>query len=205
MQNEYYKLFGLTPDASNEELDLAYNALKSKYKNEMFAEGEQGNIAAEKLTALENAYKEIKSERETKDINDGFEKNNYIKVEELIKDGKLSDAQAKLDSYNVRDAEWHYLQAIIFYKKNWNNESKKQLEIAMSIEPSNERYKTAYEKLDAKTKQAESSFRSGNANFDNNPQNQMQGPQMGASFCSTCADCCTMYCCTSLFCNTCCR
>ena len=42
------------------------------------------------------------------------------------------------------------MQSVIFYKKNWVNESKKQLEIAINMEPHNNKYSEAYSKLKQK-------------------------------------------------------
>ena len=50
-------------------------------------------------------------------------------MEKLIKNGNISAAQSLLDGVNERNAEWHYLQSVIFYKKNWISESEKQLKI----------------------------------------------------------------------------
>ena len=143
---ENYKILGLTELATDAEVDQAYNLLKEKYQKERFYEGEIGNEAAKQLTKLETAYREIKAERAT------FTNDNccFEDVEKLIKDGNIAAAQNKLDEFSDRNAEWHYLQAVIFYKKNWNNESKKQLEIALSIDPDNKKYVDAYSKLKQK-------------------------------------------------------
>ncbi|MBR1983066.1 MAG: hypothetical protein IKA12_00060, partial [Clostridia bacterium] len=110
-----YKVLGLSEDATNTEIDEAYKKLKEKYSRERFYEGEIGNDAARNLTKLENAYAEIILERNS---HKGTEKEtmDYSEIERLIKEGKISDAQNKLDEYSERDAEWHYLQAVIFYK-----------------------------------------------------------------------------------------
>ena len=52
----------------------------------------------------------------------------------MIKSGELTEAQQKLDDIPVHDGEWHYLQSIVFYKKNWFLESKKQLEYALKAD-----------------------------------------------------------------------
>lgn len=75
---------------------------------------------------------------------------SYAKVEQFIRDGKINEAQGALDEFNERPAEWHYLQSVVFYKKNWMNESKKQLEIAMQLDSSNEKYRNSYNKLKEK-------------------------------------------------------
>ena len=64
----------------------------------------------------------------------------------------IDDLMSFSDKFNERNAEWHYLQAVIFYKKNWNNESKKQLEIAMQMDSNNPKYKNSYAKLNERIK-----------------------------------------------------
>ena len=144
---DLYEIFGLTSDCTDEELAAKYSELKAKYGEERFAEGEKGNEAARKLTELETAYQEILSLRQEQSFSAQSDSGLYKEVEEAIKSGNLSAAQDKLDSFNERGAEWHYLQSVLFYKKNWLNESKKQLEIAMQMDPNNEKYKTSYDKL----------------------------------------------------------
>ena len=144
---DLYEIFGLTSDCTDEELAAKYSELKAKYGEERFAEGEKGNEAARKLTELETAYQEILSLRQEQSFSAQSDNGLYKEVEGAIKSGNLSAAQDKLDSFNERGAEWHYLQSVLFYKKNWLNESKKQLEIAMQMDPNNEKYKTSYDKL----------------------------------------------------------
>ena len=141
--NDKYSLFGLTEDCSDEEFELAYKERRAIYAENRFLEGEEGNLAAKKLTELDATYNEIKAERREKVVSSS-DKDIYSQIENLIKEGKIQEAQQELDKFNERNSEWHYLQAVVFYKKNWNNESKKQLEIAMSMDPSNQKYKNFY-------------------------------------------------------------
>ncbi len=199
---ENYRILGVDENASDEEIEKAYKALKAKYREERFMDGEAGNAAAKKLTQVETAYAEIKSEREqTK--NAETQEYDFSEVEELLKKGDISGAQEKLDNYNDRDAEWHYLQSVIFYKKNWTNESKKQLEIAMNMEPTNKKYSTAYTKLKEKIEFTEKQFKSGNADFGN-PQTTEE-KQMGGDACGSMMNFCTTLCCMDMMCRCCCQ
>ncbi len=204
---EYFKILGVPATATDEEIDAAYKALKEKYSKERFYEGETGNEAARNLTKLETAYAEIISLRKStskKDNNTTV--NDYSEVEFLIKDGRLDLAQEKLDDFSDRNAEWHYLQSVVFYKKNWTNESKKQLEIAINMEPYNNKYSDAYSKLKAKMEYNEKQFRSGNVAYGNqNDPNYVNDRQMGQSGCGSFFDCCTTWCCMNMLCNSCCR
>ena len=147
--NEYYELLGLTENATDEEIKARYEELKAKYSEERWQDGEAGNEAARMLTKLDAAYREITAARKEQSRNtDG--QNVYEEISELLKSDKIAEAQARLDDCNERPAEWHYLQAVVFYKKNWTNESKKQLEIAMQMDPENVKYRSAYGKMNAK-------------------------------------------------------
>lgn len=145
MLNNYYKILGCNANSTDEEINNAYLELKKKYSDEMFLEGEAGNSAAKKLTELNQAYNEIKKSREIKIEEDAEDKVSLI--QKYIKEGNITGAQYVLDSYDNRDDVWHYLQSVVFYKKKWLNESKKQLEIAISMNPTEEKYKNEYKKL----------------------------------------------------------
>ena len=210
MMQEYYKILGINPDATDEEIENAYQELKSKYSKERFAEGETGNIAAKNLTKIEEAYAEIMEARNSfssRNNQGSYENPNLDSVKDAINAGNLQKAQEILDSITVKEAEWHYLQSVVFFKKNWANESKKQLEIAISMDPNNSKYRDAYEKLLAKMQFANSQFngqfQSGNANYNGgyNGSSYQDGRQMGGD---GCLDCCTAYCCTEIMCSLCC-
>ena len=201
---ENYKILGLTENATDEEIESAYTALREKYSKERFLEGEAGNNAAKNLTKLENAYTESMENRNSYSKDTSNNEKDYSKITEYIKEGKLEEAQNVLDNDFNRDAEWHYFQAVIFYKKNWTNESKKQLEIAMNMDPFNQKYKKAYQSLNAKVQSAQAHFHSGNANYNNGGQTN-NDRQMGGDTCGGMADCCTMWCCMNTMCNCCCR
>ena len=202
---DYYKILGVSKDASEEEIDRAYNELKSKYSRERFYEGEIGNEAARNLTKLETAYAEIKSELKKGSNSSDSVNFDFSEIERLIKDGKIESAQSKLDDYSDRNAEWHYLQSVIFYKKNWTNESKKQLEIAMNMDPYNTKYGDAYTKLKQKMEYNEKAFHSGNAGFSQDPNDPQynNNRQMGGCDCGSMAECCATWCCLNMLCNGC--
>ena len=117
------------------------------------------------------------------------------------KKGDLNGAQSKLDEITSREAEWHYLQSIIFYKKNWVNESKKQLEIALQLDPHNSKYSQSYTKLKEKTEFSQARFHSGNFNG----QESQTGRQMGGAGENDCCSFCTTWCCMNMLCNLCCN
>ena len=212
--DNYYELFGLDESATDEEIAARYEELKAKYKEDRWLDGEAGNEAAKMLNKLEVAYVEWMTARKEQSKNTGGT-DAYEEVAALLKADKISEAQAKLDDFNERPAEWHYLQAVVFYKKNWSNESKKQLEIAMQMDPDNKKYRDAYGKLNAKTE-----FSQANANrqeqsnrhargdaqspYSDNDTSYSGDEQMGGNACSDCISCCYAYLCVDCLFKCCC-
>ena len=199
---ENYELLGLSENATEEELTARYNELREKYREERWLDGEAGNEAARMLTRVEEAYREILSARR-ESARQSEPSNAYEDIAKLLREGDLSKAQEKLDECNDRGAEWHYLQAVVFYKKNWTNDSKKQLEIAMQMDPSNQKYRSAYEKMNAKN-----DYQKQEAHQQpyQNPYSYEPLPddQMGGNACSNCASCCYTYLCVDCLFSLCC-
>lgn len=201
MLKDYYDILGVSEYATDREISEAYFALRKKYLEERFSEGEKGNEAAKKLTQIDNAYEEIKRFRSERA--DGGDLSLLKQVDEALKAGDLSKAQTLLDSFDQRGAEWHYLQSVVFYKKTWMNECKKQLEIAMALDENNKKYKDTYnrllEKMNAKTQQQnnnQSWNSSGSGNPNGNSVPDFDEPQMGG-------DSCMDFCCRMAICNMC--
>ena len=146
MQRDPYSVLGLSNDATREQIDEAYYSLKSDCEAKLFEEGKVGTDASRKLAEIERAYSDCLEDLDKRISFDSFG-SNYGEVEQLIKDSRIDEAQRKLDTIEPRDAEWHYMQSVIYYKRNWHIESKKQLEIAVALDPDNAKYKRSLDKM----------------------------------------------------------
>ena len=180
---ENYKILGLEEGATAEQVREAYERLRARYAEDRFLDGERGNEAAKNLTLVESAYREIMADMASRTHAEN-EKFDYSSVEKCLKQNNISEAQRLLDEISDRDAEWHYLQSVVFYRKQWMNDAKKQLEIAMNMEPANPKYKESYTKLKDKSH--------GNEEM------------MGGNACSSFMNFCTTMCCMNMLCNCCC-
>ncbi|MCL2797044.1 MAG: hypothetical protein FWD58_03195 [Firmicutes bacterium] len=197
MQNPYQTL-GLPKDAGAAALEARYQELKYRYQEERFLPGEAGNLAAAKLSELEEAWEDISVELESDRRNTAYG-SGYGYIDELIKQGKFDEAQALLDAEANRTAEWHYLQSIIFYRREWIADSKAQLELAVSMDPFNQKYALALERMKTIT---------GNPNADprgfggapGQPPPGYEEPPRGPN----CFHCCMAYLCTDCLCHMCC-
>lgn len=70
-----------------------------------------------------------------------MDKEIYDRVLGLLSEDKTQEALDLLESVEDKDAEWHYLGSRIYLAKNWTNESRKQLEIAIELAPDNKQYR----------------------------------------------------------------
>lgn len=208
MQKDPYLILGIGQNAEENQITQAYRALKDRYSRERFEEGEKGAAAAKMLGEIEDAYAQCLEDcqRRQRAQNAG----GYGEIESLIRANKLEDAQTMLDDMEVRNAQWHYYQAIIYHKRNWNVESKKQLEIALTLDVGNEKYQSALDKLEKVMTGAEKSAAANGASTDANgrPETSRAGYSRPDPDQPTAADggmaCCNT-CATLLCCDTCCE
>ena len=199
MNKEYYDILQVTENATDEEIKESYERLKAKYNEETWQDGEAGNHAARMLGKLDAAYAEImEARKERQESTSG--PSAFEEITECLRRGDIAEAQRLLDDFNERSAEWHYLQSVVFYKKSWMNESKKQLEIAMQMDAANEKYRDAYEKLNARTQYQ--SQTGGNTTVSNDPSTGKE--QMGGNWCANCANMCYTFLCVNCLFNLCC-
>ncbi len=207
MNKRNLELLGLTEGATAEQVEEAYSALRAKLLEDRFLEGEAGNEAARMLTKIQVAHDELLAEFAQLESGSGESDGSaFARVEELIKAGDLQEAQRALDEFNERGAQWHYLQSVVFYRKNWVNESKKQLEIAMRLDGENEKYKQAYVKLNEKIAYDASKPGAGGEGesvYRGQDMNSYSDNQMGGSFCSYCVECCALNACINCLCSCC--
>ena len=212
MDKRNLEILGLSEGATLDDVKNAYETLRAKYLEERFMDGEVGNNAAKMLTKIQTAYDELTREMSEASFSGEDNGDSLKKVEELLKEGNISEAQRVLDNFNERGAHWHYLQSVVFYRKNWMNESKKQLEIAIQLDPQNTKYKEAYRKLNDKLNRDANNMGGQNSNANQN-ESVYQGQtmdsdgdsQMGGDLCASCVECACINMCVNMFCYGCCR
>lgn len=204
-----YGVLGLDRSASPEKLKAKYEELHALYGEQRFKSGEEGNEGARKLQELEEAWVLISANIERDSAAAAFD-GDYGKIDELIRNGKYNEAQDMLDGIQDRKGEWHYMQAIVFYKREWLTEAKTQLEMALREEPNNEKYRSSLDKLNMAIngtpinnggeRNQDSAY--GNNGGNNNPPPYVEQPQGQPADMSNClSSCCCAYCLTDCLCN----
>lgn len=178
-----YEILNVSEDADFETLKARYEQLKAVYGEQRFLPGEEGTKGAEKLTELEEAWREITDKLKQKEEAEKYG-TGYSAVEKLVMEKKYDEAQSVLDAINERDGEWHYYQALVFYKREWMGDSLTQLKEAVRLAPDNAKYKEALNKM---------TMVMGNANVPPENLGVPQGARPASGSCLS--DCCTMLCC----------
>ncbi|MBQ9745036.1 MAG: DnaJ domain-containing protein [Clostridia bacterium] len=150
-----YKILGISPTASNEEVKNAYRELAKKYHPDNYANSPIADVAEEKMKEINEAYDEILKIRtgnggsEYKQSSDrGARGGNttgdpyFYEVRQNINNGRIREAEAFLNSTpsEKRNAEWCFLMACILTKKGYYFDALRLADTACNMAPENREY-----------------------------------------------------------------
>lgn len=150
MPTNPFVILGVDKNATQSEILEAYKQKRAYYQAHVFDEGESGAQAASMLNQLDDAYQQAMEMAVESATVTGEGESAYEQVKQAIRSKDIETAQKLLDDMSYRGAEWHYYQSVVFYEKNWLNDTKKQLEIALQMDPQNEKYQHALDNLKKK-------------------------------------------------------
>ncbi len=175
-----YEVLGVPQGAGMEQINAAYRELLRRYQ-------ESNNQAM--VDELNAAYDTIVMGGASGGYSSGSSsyagsKSDYSDIRAKINSGRLDDAQTLLDGIPEysRDAQWYYLKGTIQQKRGWLEEAAKNFATASNLDPSNNTYKMAYNKVN--------NARSGG--YRTERRQKEKGGCSGCDLCTTllCADCC---------------
>lgn len=153
-----YKVLGVAPNASDDEIKTAYRKLARKYHPDKYADSDLKDLADEKMKEINSAYEEIQKMRagggQSKGGSNTNSSNysgryNYYNVRRNINTGNIRDAEAELNNVDMGDraAEWHYLMGCVMVKKGYYNDAARMFDTACNMDPSNQEYRAARNQL----------------------------------------------------------
>ncbi len=158
-----YKVLGISPDATDEQVKEAYREMAKKYHPDNYAGSPLADLADEKMKEVNAAYDEIiKSRRQRKasggasytsgysggysgDASYANAHSGFGDVRSLIMNGRIADAEQILNGVPMdgRNAEWYFLKGTVLYKRGWLEEAYNHFVRASQMDPGNAEYRAA--------------------------------------------------------------
>lgn len=146
-----YKVLGVSPNASDDEIKKAYRELAKKYHPDNYVNNPLKDLADEKMKEINEAYDKIVSDRQNGrgSYSSGSSGNStsFAQVRQMIANGDIAGADAALNASTNRNAEWYYLKGCIFQSQQHYSQARSYLERACAMDPVNPEYRTAYTNL----------------------------------------------------------
>lgn len=193
-----YKVLGVSPNATDEQVREAYRTLARKYHPDNFVDNPLSDLAGEKMQEINNAYDEIMRQRRAAQNgsqnyqNQGSRQNSqFSDIRRLINAGRIAEADELIDGIPVsqRGAEWYFLKGSVCYTRGWLDQAVSNFSRAAEMDPTNAEYKAALNQL---LWQRQNGFA---PNGPVSSQNVM---------CGSCCDICAAFYCANCFTRCCC-
>ena len=199
-----YKVLGVSPSATDEEIKTAYRELAKKYHPDNYAGSPIADLASEKMKEINDAYDQLMDERKRRaqgnqpPWNNGYSyggpgagsgyynaSSSFSDVRNLIMGGRVADAEQILNGVpqESRNAEWFFLKGTVLYKRGWLEEAYNHFSRAVQMDPGNGEYRAAMNQVTNQRSGAYGGY---------NPGMQRTGGCSTCDICSNliCADCC---------------
>ena len=175
--NDPYKILGVSPTATDDEIKSAYRALARKYHPDKYRDSDLAEMAGEKMKEINAAYDEIQKIRAGKANGAGSaggygsayggqsyggqsyggqtygqahqSGNPYITARQLINLRRVAEAAQVLASVpeSQRGAEWHFLMGCIAVSRGHYVDAQQFFDTACGMDPSNAEYRDARDRL----------------------------------------------------------
>lgn len=150
MIEDPYKVLGVSPNASDEEIKQAYRALAKKYHPDR---NPGDTEAARKMQQINAAYEQIKNPDKGRSY-DPFRgtqqtpgNNAQQAAVNYIRFGRFREAINALNSTEERDSKWYYLSAIAHDGVGDQILALEHIRRAVSMEPDNDAYLQAMDMI----------------------------------------------------------
>lgn len=119
--NDPYKVLGVSPNASDDEVKKAYLAMARKYHPDKYTDTDLSDLAAEKMKEINAAYDAIRQMREAGKVGgqsyeeEGGGSDRYATIRRQINGGDLEGAYGNLQRIPLseRDGEWSFLMGCV--------------------------------------------------------------------------------------------
>ena len=127
--NDPYKVLGINPNATDDEVKAAYREMARKYHPDNYTNNPLSELAQEKMQEINEAYDTIVRMRRQGGNSGSYTgapggnassgNSRYYDIRNMINAGRVLDAEMLLDGVPAasRDAELYFLKGSVLYKK----------------------------------------------------------------------------------------
>lgn len=159
-----YKILGVSPGATTDEIKKAYSNIVSEYSFSKFQNTPNEPLAKEILADANASYELLVSG------------NIYKEIRTLIDNKNFIVAETKLNLIDDRNsAEWHYLSGFVFLSKGWFDSAVNHLATAIELNPDNTEYMDSLNTLKQRASEFATYYRQQNVKPSNNNMNACGG------------------------------
>jgi len=155
MTEDPYKVLGVSPDATDDEIKQAYRRLAKKYHPDR---NPGDPVAAQKMQEINDAYDRIKNPGKT--YSGGYsyggwqqstgDTSSYQRAaEQYIYFGRYHEALNVLNSVSERTARWYYLSAVANDGLGNQITALEHIQKAIAMEPDNPMYQRLREQIES--------------------------------------------------------
>ena len=161
MIQDPYKVLGVSPDASDEEIKRAYRRLAKQYHPDR---NPGDAVAAQKMQQINAAYEQIKNPEKAQPTGYGYGYDPYggyssqsshssgsdyqQAAYQYIRFGRYREALNALGNCTQRDARWYYLSALANNGLGNQVTALEHIRRAVSMDPENQEYLYALERIE---------------------------------------------------------
>ena len=164
MIDDPYKVLGVSPDASDEDIKRAYRRLAKKYHPDLNPDDKE---AARKMQEVNAAYEQIKNPEKAQPNQGGYGYGGYDPfggagqqrshtsgdqyqqaAQQYIRFGRYQEALNTLNSSTERNARWYYLSALANNGLGNQVTALEHIRRAVSMEPDNYEYQRALDQIE---------------------------------------------------------
>lgn len=147
-----YKVLGIDPKASDEDVKKAYRELAKKYHPDNYINNPLKDLADEKMKEINEAYDQIVNERKNgfnSSYSSSSHSSSFSNVRQMIMSGNYTEAERILDltPLQSRNAEWNYLKGCISMKRQYYTQAHAYLNRACMMDPQNSEYRDVFNQL----------------------------------------------------------
>lgn len=153
--NDPYKVLGISPNSTDDEVKAAYRELARKYHPDKYVNNPLADLAQEKMKDINEAYDTIQKMRRVSSNRSYSDHQNYqantqfADIRRLISQNRIPEAEELLKGIpiNQRNGEWYFLMGSIFYRRGWLDDAYTAFSRASSLDPNNSEYREAVSRM----------------------------------------------------------